>query len=586
MHTLSGKIAATALALLGLLSTFTVRADSSCTPRTYLSPEDFVTLERHSLELAPRITAKTAAPLKLVKTEALAQELGLSDAATTSRITERVLVSDIALEKGDLVRDSAQLAFDNAAGVIWIRNGDKTYELEVPGKPGEQGRSIDIAPKLLTPTRIILTPGTTVTLQGNNIMVAAGSLIAWDLYAPAAVPFRLQRSMPLKEVNVMKSAARVIDVSPSRTLPGGTVLVTLAVSDFDFKAYPPPLFCMSLLGPAGTTTGIASGVRGDLVSRSADKAVFSVQVPEHWTAQSPNGVGGNAAPAVNNVSNFFSGTPGVLRVLVDGDEGLAIDTTQPLTVTSRFSAVLIAFAATLATIWALASSLFKEGLAKTIRELSTNNCRYSLSNVQTFMWTVLVLFSMFYVWLANGQVILISSGILILLGISGGTLVASRTAETLDPTTRVRTGTPALSDLVSKNGSFDIPRFQMLAFTVFAWTYALVSVLRSEGLPDIPESLYLLMGISSATYVGSKLPAVVNNTAPDAPAPAPATVRYLKEATPDVGTIKRLQVALKVASTGVLDDATRQAIVAYKRANGIIPASPRLDQLLLKKILT
>lgn len=580
MDTLSGRIAAAVLALLGLLSTSAARADSSCTPRTYLSPERFVTLERHSLELAPRITATTASPLKLTKTEALAQELGLTGAATTSRATERVLISDIALEKGHLVRDSAQLAFDNAAGVIWIRSGDRTYELEVAGKPGTPGRSVDIAPRLLTPTRIILMPGTAVTLQGDSIVVASGSNIAWDLYDPAAVPFRLQRSVPLKEVNVMKSAARVIDVSPSRTLPGGTVLVTLAVSDFDFKAFPPPVFCVSLLDSAGTTTSIAAGVPGDLVSRSADKAVFSVQVPAYWPSQSTSDAGGTGITAVNH---FFSGTPAALRVLVDGQEGLAIDTTQPLTVTSRLSAVLIAFVATLATIWVLASSLFKEGLGKTIRELSTNNCRYSLSNVQTFMWSVLVLFSMFYVWLANGQVILISSGILILLGISGGTLVASRTVETLAPTTCVRSGTPALSDLVSKDGSFDIPRFQMLAFTVFAWTYALVSVLRSEGLPDIPESLYLLMGISSATYVGSKLPAVVTNTAQDTPTTVAAF--HAEETTPDAGTIKRLQNTLKVAATGVLDDATRQAIIAYKRANGIIPASPRLDQLLLKKIL-
>ena len=572
---------AAALAFLGLLLwTCEVRAESSCTPRTYLSPQRFVTLDRHSLELAPRMTATTAASLKLARTEVLAQELGLTGAVTTSRTQENVLLTDVVLEQGHLLRNSAQLAFNGTAGVVWIRYGDRSYELDIPAALGAPSRSIDVVPEFLEPIRLVLAPGTAVTQQGDSILVAANSKIAWDLYEPEKVKFRMVRSLPLREVNVMKSAARVIDVSPSRALPGGIVQVTLAVSDFDFKAYPPPLFCVSMLGAEGGTAGIAGGVRGDLVSRSAEKAVFSVQVPERWTAQ-PLSIADETG--LRGVAEFFYGAPAALRVLVHGADGLAIDTTKTLTVTSRGSAALIALVATLLTVWVLARSLIKEGPAQLMRDLSTNNGRYSLSNVQIFMWSVLVLFSMFYVWLAIGKVILISSGILIMLGISGGTLVASRAVETLGGMAPQPRHTPVLSDLVSKDGSFDIPRFQMLAFTVFAWIYALVTVLRSEGLPEIPESLYLLMGISSATYVGSKVPAIVNQSASDTMSTSAPS--YVAEAMPDTGTIKRLQHALKVVATGVLDDATRQAIVAYKRTHGMIPASPRLNQMLLKKIL-
>jgi hypothetical protein len=134
--------------------------------------------------------------------------------------------------------------------------------------------------------------------------------------------------------------------------------------------------------------------------------------------------------------------------------------------------------------------------------------------------------------------------------------------------------------LVSTDGNFDPMRFQMLGFTLFTWVYALVSVLKSEGLPEIPEHLYILMGISNTSYVASKLPPVLAGT--------PASTTALTQpgdVAPDVPTLRQFQAKLKVAQTGVLDEATRAAIINFKKQNSIIPASPLLDAMLLEKVL-
>jgi hypothetical protein len=59
--------------------------------------------------------------------------------------------------------------------------------------------------------------------------------------------------------------------------------------------------------------------------------------------------------------------------------------------------------------------------------------------------------------------------------------------------------------VVSPDGESDLLRFQMLGFRLFTWFYSLISVIRSEGLPEIPENMYVLMGISNAAYIGSKM---------------------------------------------------------------------------------
>lgn len=55
----------------------------------------------------------------------------------------------------------------------------------------------------------------------------------------------------------------------------------------------------------------------------------------------------------------------------------------------------------------------------------------------------------------------------------------------------------------------------MSGFTLFTLCYSFISVIRSEGLPEISAAAYLLMGISNGAYVGGKL--ADNMKAQDAP---------------------------------------------------------------------
>ncbi|WP_287670836.1 hypothetical protein [Accumulibacter sp.] len=147
--------------------------------------------------------------------------------------------------------------------------------------------------------------------------------------------------------------------------------------------------------------------------------------------------------------------------------------------------------------------------AVVIRNLVTNasSGRYSLSNLQILLWTLLVIFALSYAWFSTGVLLPLSSGILVLLGISGATSILARMAEGTDHSTAEPATNPLRKDLVwSEKEGFDLLRFQMLGFTLFTLSYSLVSVLRNEGLPDIPENLYTLMGISNAAYIGGKLP--------------------------------------------------------------------------------
>jgi hypothetical protein len=211
---------------------------------------------------------------------------------------------------------------------------------------------------------------------------------------------------------------------------------------------------------------------------------------------------------------------------------------------------------------------------------------YSLSNFQVMLWTLLVIFSLCFVWAGSGQLLAISPGILVLLGISGGSSVLARAIDNDGALGPPREGT--FADLVrDRDGNFDLLRFQMLGFTLFTWLYSLVSVLRFEGLPEIPDNLYLLMGVSNAAYLGGKVaPKLAGGGSSDGAGAKAAAQQPLTDAeralTPD--DIKKLQAAVGAPATGQLDEATRTAVAGYKLRNGITPANGRVNRLLLKNL--
>ena len=78
-------------------------------------------------------------------------------------------------------------------------------------------------------------------------------------------------------------------------------------------------------------------------------------------------------------------------------------------------------------------------------------------------------------------------------------------ATTAPPVQNVRT--PAWSDLVvtpEHPGELDVTRVQMLLFTLIAAGFVAIKLFNSYVIPDIPQGILILMGISNGTYLSAK----------------------------------------------------------------------------------
>jgi hypothetical protein len=185
---------------------------------------------------------------------------------------------------------------------------------------------------------------------------------------------------------------------------------------------------------------------------------------------------------------------------------------------------------------------------------------YSLAKVQMAWWSFFIVSAFLFIWLAVGEFNSLTTSTLVLLGISVGTTVASRmvtsnkqsTAQDLAAKTGVLkqqvdqlTGTPNvnltplkqdldskmlqltqaqtqlnqlttppdeakshgfLTDIMSDENGISIHRFQMVIWTVVLALIFVHEVYKTLGMPQFPDTLLTLMGISSGTYVALKVP--------------------------------------------------------------------------------
>jgi hypothetical protein len=145
---------------------------------------------------------------------------------------------------------------------------------------------------------------------------------------------------------------------------------------------------------------------------------------------------------------------------------------------------------------------------------------YSLSKVQAFAWTVVVIAS--YVYFAVGRGILVgrteipdlNAGLLGLLTISYGGLIASRGISRRRPKNDFVAVPPRWTNLITEGSSISITRLQLIGFTIAGiavYVFYISGIeLFFEGLPDIPPTLNGLLAVSQGGYLGGK---IVNDTA-------------------------------------------------------------------------
>jgi hypothetical protein len=167
----------------------------------------------------------------------------------------------------------------------------------------------------------------------------------------------------------------------------------------------------------------------------------------------------------------------------------------------------------------------------------------SLSQFQIMIWTFTVAASAVYVMALSGELIQVSTGTLVLLGISGAAGIGAKwhsQAQVAPDAAGAASGAapgptpaplgsksafgdgggavsgprqPMWSDLVFSevvvNGverrEIDVARVQMLYFTAITASFVVLKVVTTYVIPEIPDGFQVLMGISNAVYMGSKV---------------------------------------------------------------------------------
>jgi len=223
----------------------------------------------------------------------------------------------------------------------------------------------------------------------------------------------------------------------------------------------------------------------------------------------------------------------VLGKTTDGSLLIAADVSHAIGVTNPFWAMLLALLTVLAAFAILTivghRRLKRMGYGKLdpiIRIITTPDGYASLSHLQMVLWTFVVAASAVYVMALSGELIEVTSGTLVLLGISGAVTVGTKLhdnaqgaksqgvdAAAAPPVPRK----PRWSDLVVNevNGQreIDIARVQMLYFTLVTASFVVLRVVTTYVIPEIPQGFQILIGISNAVYFGSKVAQPVANTA-------------------------------------------------------------------------
>jgi len=145
---------------------------------------------------------------------------------------------------------------------------------------------------------------------------------------------------------------------------------------------------------------------------------------------------------------------------------------------------------------------------------------YSLARFQLAFWSLLVIAAYVFIWMVTEELDTITGSVLVLLGIGSGTALgaavidAGKTAPAADaasapdaappPPPRVSRG--FLNDLLSDDFGISIYRFQLFAWTLVLGIIFCASVYDGLQMPQFSTTLLGLMGLSSGTYLGFKVP--------------------------------------------------------------------------------
>ena len=128
---------------------------------------------------------------------------------------------------------------------------------------------------------------------------------------------------------------------------------------------------------------------------------------------------------------------------------------------------------------------------------------FSLGRVQMAFWFVLVVLAFLFIWLTTGDTPALSTSTLALLGIGSGTALGGAVIDDSN-NEPASTSEGFLKDLLTNADGYGFHRVQMLIWTVVLGVTFVTAVMATLSMPVFDNTLLVLMGISSGTYLGFK----------------------------------------------------------------------------------
>lgn len=147
---------------------------------------------------------------------------------------------------------------------------------------------------------------------------------------------------------------------------------------------------------------------------------------------------------------------------------------------------------------------------------------YSLSRFQMAFWSFLVVAAYVFIWLITAELDTITGSVLALLGIGSATALGANlidagkvtAAAASDGSAAPAAAAPQkpvvsqgfLRDVLSDEKGISLYRFQLFVWTLVLGVIFVASVYHGLQMPQFNPTLLGLMGISSGTYLGFKVP--------------------------------------------------------------------------------
>lgn len=129
--------------------------------------------------------------------------------------------------------------------------------------------------------------------------------------------------------------------------------------------------------------------------------------------------------------------------------------------------------------------------------------RWSLAKTQLALWTLVIAILYFLIWIISESTPTTNTTVLALLGIAFGTTAAAALKPSDKKTVAVQKSN-FLLDLVDDGSGASIHRFQNVVFIIVFLCIFIGGTYRSLEFPEFDATQLLLLGISSAGYVGMK----------------------------------------------------------------------------------